>query len=116
MFIRSNVCQTRFIIALDIGNLFLSADIRFGLILNTFSEAKNYKRKIEMCKFAYTTYEKILVDLRSYLRGLKINEVRFFNEIRLIDQIITDMCRSVSTRFELKPCAVCSLQFPQDLS
>ena len=50
-----------------------------GLILNTFSEAKNYKRKIEMCKFAYTTYEKILVDLRSYLRGLKINEVRFFN-------------------------------------
>ena len=29
-----------------------------GLILNTFAEAKNYKRKVEMCKFAYTTYEK----------------------------------------------------------
>jgi len=26
-----------------------------GLILKTFSEAKNFKRKIEMCQFAYTT-------------------------------------------------------------
>ena len=31
-----------------------------GLLLKTYSEAKNYKRKIEMCKFAYTTYEKVL--------------------------------------------------------
>jgi len=29
-----------------------------GLILSAFTEAKNYKRKIEMCKFAYTSYEK----------------------------------------------------------
>ena len=36
-----------------------------GLILRTFTETKNYKRKIEMCKFAYTTFEKIFVDLRS---------------------------------------------------
>lgn len=31
-----------------------------GLILKTFSEVKNFKRKIEMSKFAYTTYEKIV--------------------------------------------------------
>ena len=38
-----------------------------GLILKTFSEANNFKTKIEMCKFAYTTYKKILTDLRSFL-------------------------------------------------
>ena len=26
-----------------------------GLALKTFSETKDYKRKIEMCKFAYST-------------------------------------------------------------
>ena len=36
-----------------------------GLILSTFTETTNYKRKIEMCKFAYTKFEKIFVDLRS---------------------------------------------------
>jgi len=36
-----------------------------GLILSAFTEAKNYKRKIEMCKFAYTTYKKILTEVVS---------------------------------------------------
>lgn len=30
-----------------------------GLLLKTFGEIKGYKRKIDMCKFAYTTYEKV---------------------------------------------------------
>ena len=29
-----------------------------GLLLKIFSEIKNYKEKIEMCKFAFTKYEK----------------------------------------------------------
>jgi len=45
-----------------------------GLILKTFSEAKNFKTKIEMCKFAYATYKKILTDLRSFLRGVEFND------------------------------------------
>lgn len=34
-----------------------------GVLLKTFSENKNFKSKIEMCKFAYTSYEKILTDI-----------------------------------------------------
>lgn len=37
--------------------------------LKTFFETKDFKRKIEMSKFAFTTYEKILLDLRTALRG-----------------------------------------------
>ena len=40
-----------------------------GLALKTFSETKDYKRKIQMSKFAYTTYQKVLLDLRTALKG-----------------------------------------------
>ena len=40
-----------------------------GLLLKTYTEIKSFERKIEMCKYAYTTYEKVLSDLRSCLRG-----------------------------------------------
>ena len=68
-------------------------------LIVAYTEAKNYKRKIEICKFANTTYEKVLVDKRSYLRGLRFDDEIFFTKIRLIDQMITDLCPSVSIRF-----------------
>ena len=40
-----------------------------GLVLKTLSDTKNYKRKIEMSKFAFSTYQKILLGLRTALRG-----------------------------------------------
>ena len=36
-----------------------------------------------MCKFAYTTYEKVLVDLQSYLRGLRFDEENFSLKLHL---------------------------------
>jgi len=59
-----------------------------GLILSVYTEAKNYKRKIEMCKFAYTSYEKILTDIRSFLRGLGFDDERFLDYIKVVDEII----------------------------
>ena len=63
-----------------------------GLLLKTFSEAKNYKRKIEMCKFAYTSYGKVLTDLRSFMRGLEYDDKEFLDYVKVIDNIIIDMC------------------------
>ena len=42
-----------------------------GLIVKTASEMKNLKSKIEMSKFAFTTYEKTLSDLRLRFAGRK---------------------------------------------
>jgi len=72
-----------------------------GLILKTFSEAKNFERKIEMCKFACTTYEDILTDLRSFLRGLEFNDKEFLDYVKVLDDIIIDMC-PLSDKFEDK--------------
>ena len=72
-----------------------------GLLLKTYSEAKNYKRKIEMCKFAYTTYEKVLTDLRSFMRGLEYNDKGFLVYVKVLDEIIIDLCPSTD-KFEKK--------------
>ena len=61
-----------------------------GLALKTFSETKDYKRKIEMSKFAYTTYQKVLLDLRTALRGRSLNENDFVKELNILDDTITD--------------------------
>ena len=72
-----------------------------GLLLKTYSEIKNYKRKIEMSKFAYTSYSKVLTDLRSFMRGLKYDEKEFLDYVKVVDEIIIDMC-PLTDKFEKK--------------
>ena len=45
-----------------------------------------------MCNFAFTTYEKMLVDLRASLRGGKFNHTNFIFEMRVLDETIIDLC------------------------
>ena len=72
-----------------------------GILLKTFSEVKNYKRKIEMSKFAYTSYEKVLTHLRYFMRGLEFNDKEFLNFVKNLDDIIIDMC-PLTDKFEKK--------------
>ena len=71
-----------------------------GLLLKTFTDYAKHERKIEMCKYAYTTYEKVLSDLRSCLRGKPFDHENFVSELRLIDHSITDLCPSISFAIE----------------
>ncbi|CAH3029660.1 unnamed protein product [Porites evermanni] len=78
-----------------------------GLVLKTFSETKNYKRKIEMALSAYTSYDKTLVvtpprprwGLRTSLRGATFNKDDFLKEMTVLDETIVDFAPLV-TRFE----------------
>ena len=72
-----------------------------GILLKTYSEANNYKRKIEMCKFAYTSYEKVLTDIRSFMRGLEYDVKDFLDYVKVLDDIIIDMC-PLTDKFERK--------------
>lgn len=67
-----------------------------GLLLKTYCEMKNYAEKIEKCKFAYTSYEKMLIELRSFLRGSPFDSELFVNNARIIDDLVTDLCPDVS--------------------
>ena len=67
-----------------------------GVLLKTFCETKNYKRKIEMSKYAYTTYQKILADLKTSLRGGPFNKQNFLKEVNILDDTIIDFCPLVT--------------------
>ena len=71
-----------------------------GLLLKTYTEIKSFERKIEMCKYAYTTYEKVLSDLRSCLRGKPFDKEVFISEVKLIDETVTDLCPSLESCIE----------------
>ena len=61
-----------------------------GVIMAGIGKNKNYKKKIELSRIAYTTYEKTLVELRSALRGDEWNKQEFIDRIKLIDEMIID--------------------------
>ena len=61
-----------------------------GVLVSSISKMKNYKKKIEMSQIAFTTYEKVLVELRSALRGDEFNKKEFIDRMKLIDEIIID--------------------------
>ena len=61
-----------------------------GVVVAGIGKKKNYKRKIEMSRIAFTTYEKVLVELRSALRGDSFNKQEFIERMKLIDEMIID--------------------------
>ena len=62
----------------------------FGILLTNFGKMKNYKKKIEMTKLAFTTYEKVLVELRSAMRGDEFNKDQFIDKMKVVDEMIID--------------------------
>ena len=69
-----------------------------GLIVTGIGKKNNYKRKIEMTRIAFTTYEKVLVELRAALRGDEFNKQEFVDRMKLVDEMIIDQT-PISDRF-----------------
>ena len=43
------------------------------------------------CRFAYTTYEKTLIELKTYVRGLPLEEFDgFLIKMQTLDEVVTD--------------------------
>ena len=61
-----------------------------GVFVASIGKLKNYKKKIEMSRTAFTTYEKVLVELRSALRGDEFNKNEFIDKMKIIDEMINN--------------------------
>ena len=61
-----------------------------GLLVKTIQEAKNRGKKIEKAKFAFTTYEKALSNLKFALRGGEFDQRKFLVEMETLDGIVID--------------------------
>ena len=73
-----------------------------GIIVAGITKKKDFKKKIETTKLAYTTYEKVLVELRSALRGDEWNKQEFIDRIKILDEMIIDQCPSSVDNFAEK--------------
>ena len=61
-----------------------------GILLTNFGKMKNYKKKIKMLKIAFTSYEKVLVELRSALRGDEFDKEQFIDKMKAVEAMIID--------------------------
>ena len=59
-----------------------------GILVTNFG--KKIKKKIEMTKIAFTTYEKVLVELRSALTGDEFDKDQFIDKMKVVDEMIID--------------------------
>ena len=62
-----------------------------GLVVKTMQEVKNRGKKIEKARFAFTSYEKTLTDLRFALRGGNFDHKAFMIEKKVINKIMIDL-------------------------
>ena len=72
-----------------------------GIIITAVGKKNNYKEKIEMTRIAFTTYEKVLNELRSALRGDEWDKEKFIDQMKIIDDMIIDQTPEAD-RFVIK--------------
>ena len=65
-----------------------------GVIIQGYLAKANLLQRIGKCRLAYTSYEKIMVQLRHFLRGIPYDENVFLSDIKIIDDMIIDQCPS----------------------
>ena len=73
---------------ITLNPIILSTITGVGIIIAAFAKKKNYESKIKMSKYAFQLYEKILIMLRTFLRGEPFNHSQFIHEMKLFDDII----------------------------
>ena len=66
-----------------------------GLILKAVASLKKYDKKTEQANFARIEYQKILDEIRFYLRGEAFDEKVFLDKLKMKDNIITDYCMEI---------------------
>ena len=67
-----------------------------GTVLKGWNDFKKLSLKVDMCRFAYTTYAKTLTELRNYVRGIPFDENGFLIKMETFDDTITDFAPLVS--------------------
>lgn len=56
-----------------------------GFVMQGDLTKRNIQQKVETCKFAYTSQQKILSQIKSFLRGVKYKKTVFLSDVRIID-------------------------------
>ena len=62
-----------------------------GTVVKGWNDFKKYSFKVDMSRFAFTTYAKALIELRTYVRGIPFDGLEgFLNKMQTLDDTIID--------------------------
>ena len=80
-----------------------------GTVVKGWNDLKKYSFKVDMSRFAFTTYAKALIELRTYVRGIPFEGLeRFLIKMQTLDDTIIDFTpplpkRCVEVRARILP-------------
>ena len=81
------------------NSLLISCLTAAGTVIKGWNDFKKFSFKIDMCRFAYTTYDKTLIELRTYVGGLPMEEFEgCLIKMQTLDDTITDFTPPVSDK------------------
>ncbi|KAL9958375.1 hypothetical protein ACROYT_G035381 [Oculina patagonica] len=66
-----------------------------GVLIHGYITKSNISDKVNKCKFAYTSYEKVCIQIKCFLRGLPSDENAFLTDLKVLDDIVIDQCPTV---------------------
>ena len=70
-----------------------------GTVVKGWNDFKKFSFKVNMCRFTYTTYQKTLIELKTYVRGLPLDKFDgFLVKMQTLDDTIIDFTPPVSDR------------------
>ena len=73
-----------------------------GLILKAVASLKKFDKKMERANLARIEYQKILDDIRFYLRGENFEREIFLDSLKMKDNFITDHCMEIPLSVQRK--------------
>ena len=73
-----------------------------GVMIQGYLTKSNLNKMVDRCQFAYTTYKKVCIQIKSYLRGLEFDISIFLSDIKLLDDIIIDLCPTIDNKITHK--------------
>ena len=71
-----------------------------GILIKSYMEAKSYKGKMDLTKLGITTYEKVLINFRSALRGDEFDHKKIISEIKMLDSEIVELTLTPLSKIE----------------
>ena len=81
--------------AITLNPIILGSLAGSGIMIQTYLTKSDLNRRVDRCRFAYTAYEKVLIQLKSFFRGLPYDENMFLSDIKIMDDIVIDQCPSI---------------------
>ena len=96
---------TLFILALSVvvGSVWKESFAMLGLtaaatFVKGWSDFKKYSLKMDMSRFAYTTYEKALIEIHTFILGGEFDLNSFLVKMQTLDDIVTDFAPPILER------------------